>query len=125
MPGSGGGAILKFLRVVGGIIGYGSLAAFLYLIAMQIYHWFREGDWTRVGTSDGLRIMLSHLGVRDGDGGRLASLLHWIDTPVDWLGLHKVLEVLPASLVLFALSILGNCLFIYCGDRLNERRLGA
>ncbi len=39
---------------------------------------------------------------------------------VDWLGLHKVLEVVPASLALFALSILGNSIFIYCRDRIEE-----
>jgi hypothetical protein len=48
-------------------------------------------------------------------------LVSWLDSPVDWLGLHKVLEVIPASLGLFALSILGNSVFIYCRDRLAER----
>jgi hypothetical protein len=40
---------------------------------------------------------------------------------VNWLGLHKVFEVIPASLALFVLSIAGNCLFIYCRDRLARR----
>ena len=39
-----------------------------------------------------------------------------------WLGLHRVLEVLPASLALFAISILGNSLFIYSSDRMREER---
>jgi hypothetical protein len=36
--------------------------------------------------------------------------------------LHKVLEILPASLALFALSILGNSVFIYCRDWIDARR---
>ena len=53
--------------------------------------------------------------------GRLAALAHWLEAPpVDWLGLHRVLEVVPASLALFALSIVGNCIFIYGLDRIAE-----
>ena len=44
-----------------------------------------------------------------------------VAAPVNWLGLHKVVEVMPASLALFAVSIAGNCLFIYCRDRLDRR----
>jgi hypothetical protein len=45
-----------------------------------------------------------------------------MDAPADWLGLHRVLELLPASMALFALSILGNCIFVYCRDRLDDAR---
>ncbi len=109
---------LKIVSAAAAGVGYGGLAAFLYLIGMQLYRWFRAGEWAHFGVTDGLRIVLSNFGVKDGDPGRLAALLHWLDTPVDWLGLHKVLEVAPASLALFALSIVGNSLFIYCRDRL-------
>jgi hypothetical protein len=124
----GGSAAVKLkdsaLRVMGGIgaiIGYGCLAAFLSLISMQIYRWFREGEWTHIGISDGMRISLVHCCVKDGGGGRLAGFLKWLDSPVDWLGVHQVLEVVPASLALFAVSIAGNSLFIYCRDRLAQR----
>ncbi len=116
--GAGRDLALRIVAVAAAVVGYGSLAAFLYLIGMQVYRWFREGEWAHFGVTDGLRIVLSNCGVKDGDTGRLAALLHWLDTPVDWLGLHKVLEVVPASLALFALSIMGNSLFIYCRDRL-------
>jgi hypothetical protein len=33
-------------------------------------------------------------------------------------------EVLPASLALFAISILGNSIFIYMSDRIREHRAG-
>jgi len=105
-------------------VGYGCLAAFLYLISLQIYRWFREGEWTHIGVSDGMRVALAHCCVKDGDTGRLAAMSHWLDAPVDWLGLHKVLEVVPASLGLFALSILGNSIFIYCRDRMDESTRG-
>jgi hypothetical protein len=113
------------LQIVGGAgatLGYGCLAAFVWLISVQIYRWFRDGEWTRFGVSEGLRAGLLRCCVTDGDTGHLAALVRWLDTPVDWLGLHKVLEVMPASLGLFALSILGNSVFIYCRDRLAERK---
>jgi hypothetical protein len=126
---SGGSAAVKLqdltLRVMGGIgaiIGYGCLAAFLSLISVQVYRWFREGEWTHIGISDGMRISLVHCCVKDGAGGRLAAFLKWLDSPVDWLGMHQVLDVVPASLALFAVSIAGNSLFIYCRDRLAQRR---
>ena len=112
---------LRFSAGIGAIIGYGCLAAFLYLVAVQIYRWFREGEWTHIGVIDGMRISLVHCCVKDGDGGRLAKLLQWIDSPVNWLGMHKLFEVVPASLGLFAASIAGNSLFVYCRDRLHER----
>jgi hypothetical protein len=110
--------------VSGAVLGYGCLAAFLCLIGFQVYRWFREGEWVHIGVSDGLRAALLHLGVTPDSTGRLSALSHWIDAPVDWLGLHKVLDVLPASLALFAISILGNSLFIYSTDRLREYRGG-
>jgi hypothetical protein len=108
---------LRVVGVCGAVVGYGFLAAFLILIGIQIYRWFRQDEWTHVGVIEGLRVGLTHCCLKDPDVGRLAALVHWLDAPVDWLGLHKVLEVLPASLALFAISILGNSIFIYCRDR--------
>jgi hypothetical protein len=108
------------MRIIGGfgaLLGYGCLAAFLLLIGSQIYRWFRDGEWSHFGVVEGMRMGLTRCCVNDGDTGRLGALVHWLDAPVDWLGLHKVLEILPASLALFALSILGNSIFIYCRDR--------
>jgi hypothetical protein len=115
-------AVLWLMGGIGATIGYGCLAAFLYLIAMQAYRWFREGEWTHIGLGDGIRVGLMHCCIKDG-GGRLAGFLQWWDSPVTWLGMHKVFEILPASLALFAASILGNSLFIYCRDRLQRRQL--
>jgi len=119
----GGGIALRLGRAVGAVIGYGCLAGFVSLISRQVYRWFRLGEWTHFGVSEGLRSGLAACCVKDGDIGLLASLVHWIDAPADWLGLHKVLEVMPASLALFVLSILGNSFFIYCSDRIDERKL--
>jgi hypothetical protein len=118
----GGDAILRVVCGLGALVGYGCLAAFLYLVSVQIYRWFREGEWTHFGVTEGMRLGLSRCCVKDADTGRLAALMHWLDTPVDWLGLHKVLDVMPASLALFAVSILGNSIFIYCRDRIDERK---
>jgi len=119
---SGGVVLLRITGAFGAVLGYGCLAAFLYLITLQIYRWFREGDWTHFGVAEGMRFWLTRCCVKDGDTGRLAALVHWLDAPADWVGLHKVLEVLPASLALFVLSILGNSIFIYCRDWIDARR---
>jgi hypothetical protein len=120
-PLSGGREVaLRCTRVLGAVLGYGCLAAFLCLISVQIHAWFRDGEWTHFGVNEGLREILGRCCVKDGDSGRLADLAQWLDAPVNWLGLHKLLEILPASLALFAISILGNCVFIYCRDRLED-----
>lgn len=116
----GGSGLIKVLCALGATVGYGALAVFLYVITLQIYRWFRDGEWTHVGITEALRQAASRCCVKDGDSGRLSALLRWLDAPVDWLGLHKVLEIIPASLALFAISIIGNSLFIYCKDRLRE-----
>ena len=116
-----GDAVLRLVGAVGAVIGYGGLFAFLGLVGLQSYRWFREGEWTHVGMIDGLRVGLLKCCVKEGDTGRLAAFMHWLDAPVDWLGMHKVFEVVPASLALFAVSIAGNCLFVYCKDRLAGR----
>jgi FPC/CPF motif-containing protein YcgG len=116
------GAVLRTTSVIGAVIGYGCLAAFLYLISLQLYRWFRQGEWTHVGTGDGLRISLVRCCLKEDGSGRIAGFVQWWDSPVSWLGLHKVFEVVPASLALFAVSIAGNSLFIFCRDRLQARR---
>ena len=113
-------AILRATGAIGAVIGYGCLIGFLSLVGMQSYRWFRDGEWTHIGLSDGLRSGLAYCCVKD-DTGRLAALMHWLVAPVDWLGMHKVFEVLPASLALFAISIAANCLFIHCRDRIAGR----
>jgi hypothetical protein len=108
---------LRIGDVLGAVVGYGCLAAFLSLISFQVYHWFRDGEWVHIGVTDGLRVALAHLNVVE--GSRLGALSHWLDAPVDWLGLHKTFEVVPASLALFAASILGNSIHILSSDRIR------
>lgn len=115
-------AALRVTSVIGAIIGYGCLAAFLYLISMQLYGWFRQGDWPHIGMGDGIKVALMRCCVQDDGAGQVADFLRWWDSPVSWLGLHKVFEVTPMSLALFAVSIAGNSLFIYCRDRLRPRQ---
>jgi hypothetical protein len=126
MPGGGRtamkarAAMLRASAGLGALIGYGCLIGFLYLVGMQIYHWFRDGEWTHVGLGDGLRIGLARCCGNDLHAGKLANFLQWLDSPVDWLGLHRVVEVMPASLALFLVSMAGNCLFIYSKDRVRQ-----
>jgi|HubBroStandDraft_6_1064221.scaffolds.fasta_scaffold197295_2 hypothetical protein len=115
-------AALRVTSGIGAIIGYGCLAAFLYLISMQLYRWFRQGEWTHIGMGDGIKVGLLHCCVKNDGTGQFGGFLQWWDSPVTWLGLHKIFEVIPASLALFAVSIAGNSLFIYCRDHLRKRQ---
>jgi hypothetical protein len=112
-------AVLRVSSVIGAIIGYGCLAAFLYLVSMQLYGWFRQGEWMHIGMGDAIKVTLIRCCARNDGAGHFAEFLRWWDSPVSWLGLHKVFEVIPASLALFAVSIAGNSLFIYCRDRVR------
>jgi hypothetical protein len=114
-------AAFRVTSVIGAVIGYGCLAAFLFLIGMQLYRWFRLGEWTHIGMGDGIKVGLMRCCVREDGAGHFANFLQWWESPVSWLGLHKVFEVIPASLALFAVSIAGNSLFIYCRDRIRAK----
>ena len=106
---------------IGAGLGYGGLAVFVCLVSVQVYRWLRDGEWLHIGIADGLRFGLVHCCVKDGDTGWPAAIVQWLDSPANWLGMHKAFEIVPASLALFALSIVGNSLFIYCRDRLQTR----
>jgi hypothetical protein len=114
----------RVVSTLGAIVGYGFLAAFLALVGLQTYRWFKEGEWTHLSLADGIRTVLRYMHVPDDAPGLWPRLSHWLDAPVDWLGLHKVTEVLPASLVLFSIAIVGNFLFVYGSDRLRDCRRG-
>lgn len=114
----------RIVSVLGGIVGYGCLAAFLSLVGLQVYRWFKEGAWTQISLGDGIRAVLDRMHIANDATGHLARLSHWLDAPVNWLGLHKVIEVLPASLALFCVAISGNFLFVYGADRLRDVRRG-
>jgi len=115
-------AALRVGSVLGAIVAYGYLIACLALVGFQVYRWFQNGEWTHVGVNDGMRAALAHLAGADGLSGWRADLARWLDAPVTWLGLHTVLEAVPASLALFVISILGNSLFVYTTDRLREEQ---
>jgi hypothetical protein len=115
-------AALRAGSVLGAIVAYGYLIACLGLVGFQVYRWFQNGEWTHVGVNDGVRAVLARLAGADGLTGWRAALAQWLDAPVSWLGLHTLLEMVPASLALFVISILGNNLFIYTTDRLREER---
>jgi hypothetical protein len=112
----------RVASTLGGVVGYGCLAAFLALVGLQTYRWAKEGEWMHLSLADGMRAALRHLHVAADAPGLWPRLAHWLDAPVDWLGLHKVVEVLPASLVLFSIAIAGNFLFVYGSDRLRDHR---
>ena len=59
-------AVLKAFAFVGALVGYGFLASFLFLVGWQTFHWIRDGEWSHIGTTDGLHITLVRCCVKDG-----------------------------------------------------------
>ncbi len=106
--------VAKFARLSGAIVAYGAFTGCIALVGMQLLDWFRNGEWTHVGISDGLRSLLGLWRLRD--GGRLAGFARWLDAPTGWYGWHRVLDAIPASVGLFALSIAGNFVRIRAGE---------
>ena len=108
--------IAKAARILGAFVAYGAFVACLALVGLQLYRWFRVGEWTHIGISDGLRSLLGYCCLRSGGGGRMAELAQWLDAPTDWYGWHQLLDVVPASVGLFVLSIIGNFLRIRASE---------
>jgi hypothetical protein len=115
-------AHLIFFRAISAVVAFSSFAWFLGLIIMQVYRWFRDGAWTHIGASDGLLSIVTSCCLREDGTGRMAELTHWLEAPTSWFGWHRVLEVMPASIGLFLLSVLANFVYIYCSDRLDGKR---
>ncbi len=110
----------NYWRVAAAVVAYGALACFLMLVGTQLVDWFRDGEWTHIGISDGLHGALSRCCATAGDSGRIARFVQWLEAPTDWLGLHKLLEVIPASVALFLVSVAGNWLLILASERVEE-----
>ncbi|MFI4889239.1 MAG: hypothetical protein ACHQIL_01780 [Steroidobacterales bacterium] len=108
-----------WLRAISAVVTFTAFSCFLGLIGMQIYRWFRDGEWTRISISDGLLSLVTSCCVHVDDAGTMAAFTRWLEAPQSWLGLHRVLEVLPATIGLFLLSVFWNFLYIYCSDRLD------
>lgn len=82
-------------------LSYGALALLLLLaspllliggvgvLGYQAYHFLRSGDWLPMSSIDGL----SRLGSR------------WANEPDTWLGIWKILDVLPLTLALICLGL--------------------
>ena len=113
---------LMLLRAFSAIIAFGLFAWFLGLIGTQLYRWFRDGAWARISTSDGLISLVTSCCMRDGNASSMADFTHWLGAPGSWFGVHRILELLPASVSLFVLSVLANFIYIYCSDRLEVLR---
>ncbi len=110
---------LLLLRAISAVVTFTAFACFLGLISVQIYRWFRDGEWTRISVSDGLLSLVSSCCAHSDGAGTMAAFARWLEAPETWLGLHRVLEVLPATVGLFLLSVFWNFLFVYCSDRLE------
>jgi hypothetical protein len=113
---------LIWLRAISAVMTFAAFTCFLGLIGMQIYRWFRDGEWARISISDGLLSLVSSCCVREDGAGAMVAFAHWLEAPATWIGLHRVLEVLPATIGLFLLSVFWNFLYTYCSDRLEAAR---
>lgn len=108
------------LRAVAAVVAFGAFICFLALLCLQLYHWLRDGEWTHIGIRDGLLSLVSSCCTHADGSGLGAQFQRWLEAPESWLGWHRVLEVVPATVGLFLLSVFGNFAYIYCSDRLEE-----
>jgi hypothetical protein len=113
---------LIVLRALAAIVAFGSFAWCLGLIGDQLYRWAHDGAWPRISTSDGLISLVTSCCTRADGAGRMADIAHWLESPASWIGLHRVLELVPASIGLFLLSVFANFIYIYCSDQLEARQ---
>jgi hypothetical protein len=113
---------LIVLRALAAIVAFGSFAWCLGLIGDQLYRWAHDGAWPRISTSDGLISLVTSCCARADGAGRMADIAHWLESPASWIGLHRVLELVPASIGLFLLSVFANFIYIYCSDQLEARQ---
>jgi hypothetical protein len=109
---------LILLRALAAILAFGSFAWCLGLIGEQLYRWARDGAWPGISTSDGLISLVTSCCVRADGAGRMADIGRWLESPASWIGLHRVIELVPASISLFLLSVCANFIYIYCSDQL-------
>ena len=111
------------LRALAAIVAFGSFAWCLGLIGNQLYRWAHDGAWPRISASDGLiGLVTSAAARRRRRCGQDGGLAHWLESPASWIGVHRVLELMPASIGLFLLSVFINFLYIYCSDQLESLR---
>jgi hypothetical protein len=113
---------LILLRALAAIAAFGSFVWCLGLIGTQLLRWFRDGAWPHISASDGLISLVTSCCSRADGAGRMADIARWLESPASWIGLHRVLELLPASIGLFLLSVFANFIYIYCSDRLDARQ---
>lgn len=93
------GKVVIALQTLEGLIGIALIlcAAALFFAGpaiwvYQAYGWLRSGDWHSISVVDGLIF---------------AGVTHdWLQHPVDFIGAHALLEMLPASLVLMVLALI-------------------
>jgi hypothetical protein len=112
---------LVLIRSISAVVAFSAFVLFLGLIGMQMFRWFRDGEWSRISISDGLLSIVSGCCARDDGAGTMVALARWLEAPQSWIGWHRVLEVMPASIGLFLISVLANFVYVYCSDRLDQQ----
>lgn len=76
----------------GFVFGLSGVSIFLY----QIYYWLRYAEWNSFS-------LLWPLSFASG------GLQDWVYYPYEWVGIHKILDFLPLSIILILIS----CLFLF------------
>lgn len=68
-----------------------SILASVGIVIYQTYEWLRYGDWIKIS-------VLQLLSFSE-------ELQSWIYYPTEWVGVHKIFELIPLSLALFLIGI--------------------
>jgi len=97
-------AIAGTLQVALVLAVFGVILAGLAVPALQIYGWLRYGNWTPFSIIDSLRLVAELFADPESPPTRLAA---WLESPSSWIGLHKLLSFLHASIGLWAVALGG------------------
>lgn len=97
------------LDSIGQGFAFAGLGGGAALLSWQIYTWLKTGEWPPISTPDGLFIAWAFLFA---DGSAAPHFVQWLIAPETWIGVHKILDAIPAALTLFLVGIGGLMLFV-------------
>jgi hypothetical protein len=79
--------IWSLIPVVGTSFVFSGIGLFIY----QIYFWLKNGEWTEYS----LLWPLSYI----------ENLQSWVYYPIEWVGVHKILDFIPFPIFLVAMGV--------------------
>lgn len=99
--------VIQALLIAGLLFILAAVLGSLLVLGWQVYQYLQVGIWFPIGTAHGIAYVLD------------LPANSWWNRPASWIGLHAVLQFVPASLaVLVSASTFGGLLNM-CAERLQ------